>query len=156
MKKKTKIILAILAVVLVFCLWYIRPRSFDKLAGDGNITYISIVAIENGPPPNSVWGVDGDEDHGDVIKEVEEILKSSKYRASLINLLPFLSAPDSSKMIDVNITLDDGSFFWAAYKGSTAVFYLDNREMIATLDGGVSQKLFDYTQEFGYRIESKT
>ena len=70
MKKKTKIILAVLAVVLVFCLWYTRPRSFEKLAGDGNITYISIVAIENGPPPNSVWGVDGDKDHGDVIKEV--------------------------------------------------------------------------------------
>ena len=156
MKKKTKIILAVLAVVLVFCLWYTRPRSFEELAGDGNITYISIVAIENGPPPNSVWGVDGDKDHGDVIKEVEVILKSCKYRASLINLLPFLSASDSSKMINVDVTLDDGSFFWTAYQGSTAVFYLDNREIIVTPDGDVSQKLFNYTQEFGYRIESKT
>ena len=65
MKKKTKIVLVVLAVVLVFCLWYTRPRSFEELAGDGRITSVSISAgiagNRNGEAYTHAWIVDSNE-----------------------------------------------------------------------------------------------
>lgn len=65
MSKKRKIVLGILAVLIVFCLWYTRPRSFEDLAGDGKIKSISVITIatdfRGGLPGFDVWMVDSQE-----------------------------------------------------------------------------------------------
>lgn len=45
MSKKRKIILVILVVLIVFCLWYTRPRRFEELAGDGEIKSMAAAAV---------------------------------------------------------------------------------------------------------------
>ena len=45
MSRKWKITLGVLAVVVVFCLWYTRPRSFEELVGDVEFQNFSMVAI---------------------------------------------------------------------------------------------------------------
>ena len=37
MSKKWKITLGVLAVLVIFCLWYTRPRSFEELVLSGKI-----------------------------------------------------------------------------------------------------------------------
>lgn len=156
MSRKWKIMLGVLAVLIVFCLWYTRPRSFEELAGDGKITFISMLAMESNPPVGiSVWGLDGDESHSEIISEAADILESGKYRASLINLIPFLSVPDTTKQVNIDITKDNDFFFWADFSGSTAVFHFDEHEIVYNLNDSVTEKLFAYTQEFGDQIENK-
>ena len=159
MKKKTKIILAILAVVLVFCLWYTRPRSFEELAGDGSITSVSVIAqtpgIENGDLNINVWMVDGDEDHGYVNSGIEDILKSCKYRVSLRSLLPFSSAFEipgkGDILINIAAVMEDGSFFIGNYKGATATLEFDKTVIMQAADKDISEKLLAYAQEFGWK-----
>ena len=45
MGRKWKIALGVLAVVVVFCLWYTRPRSFEELALSGEIDNMAATAI---------------------------------------------------------------------------------------------------------------
>ena len=62
MSKKWKITLGVLAVLVIFCLWYTRPRSFEELVGDGRVKSISmgasIFVFEEGLPHFDTWGVD--------------------------------------------------------------------------------------------------
>lgn len=159
MKKKTKIILAALAVVLVFCLWYTRPRSFEELAGNGSITSISVIAqtsgIENGKPYINVWMVDGDEDHDYVNSGIEDILRSCKYRVSLRSLLPFPSVYDipgkGDILINIAAVMEDSSSFTGNYKGATATLEFDKIKVIQATDKDISEKLLAYAQEFGWK-----
>ena len=159
MKKKTKVILAVLAVILVFCLWYTRPRSFEELAGKGSITFVSMIAqipgVEYGEPYINVWMVDGDEDHGYVNSGIEDILKSCKYRVSLRSLLPFPSVYDipgkGDILINIAAVMEDGSFFTGNYKGSTATLKFDKTVVVQATDKDISEKLLAYAQEFGWK-----
>ena len=156
MTRKWKAALGALALLAIFCLWYARPRSFGELAGDGKITFISILAMESSPPVGiSVWGLDGDESRSEVIREATELLESSKYRASLLNLIPFLLAPEAAKKININVT-QGNDFFWMDLMGSTAVFHFDEQEIVYNLNDSITEKLFAYTQEFGVKIENKS
>ncbi len=156
MTRKRKIALGALTLVVIFCLWYTRPRSFGELAGDEKITFVSMLAIESSPPAGiSAWGLDGDESRREVIREAAEILESGKYRASLINLIPFLPAPETTKKININVTQDNDSF-WIDFMGSTAVFHFDEQEIVYNLNDSITEKLFAYTQEFGVKIENKS
>lgn len=159
MKKKTKIILAILAVILVFCLWYTRPRSFEELAGDGSITSVGIITqtsvIENGRPHFDIWSVDSDEDRSYVNSGIEEILKSCKYRVSLRSLLPFSSAFEipgkGDLLINIVAIMEDGSSFTGNYKGATATLNFDKTVVVQVTDKDISEKLLAYAQEFGWK-----
>ena len=155
MKKKTKIVLVVLAVVLVFCLWYTRPRSFEELAGKGSITSVSMIGVEYGKPYINVWMVDGDEDHGYVNSGIEDILKSCKYRVSLRSLLPFPSVYDipgkGDVLINIAAVMEDGSFFTGNYKGSTATLKFDKTVVVQATDKDISEKLLAYAQEFGWQ-----
>lgn len=156
---KKKIILAVLAVVLVFCLWYTRPRSFEDLAGNGNITSVSVVAqipgVENGDLSFNIWMVDSHEDRGYVNSGIEYILKSCKYRVSLRSLLPFPSSyeipGEGVILINIAAVMDDGSFFTGNYKGSTATLNYAKTIVIQAADKSISEKLLAYAQEFGWK-----
>lgn len=159
MKKKTKIILAILAVVLVFCLWYTRPRSFEELAGDGRITSVSVTAgfvgNRNGKAYSHVWIVDSSEGRDYVNSGIEDILKSCKYRVSLKSLLPFsssysISGKNDIFFISIAAVMEDGSSFFGHYYGATARLELDKTLMVQATDKDISEKLLAYAQEFGW------
>ena len=159
MKKKAKIILAILAVVLVFCLWYTRPRSFEELTGDRSITYVGITAgvaeNQNGKAYTHAWSVDSSEGRDYVISGMEDILKSCKYRVSLRSLLPFSSAFEipgkGDILINIAAVMEDGSFFIGNYKGATATLEFDKTVIMQAADKDISEKLLAYAQEFGQK-----
>lgn len=159
MKKKMKIILAILAVVLVFCLWYTRPRSFEELAGDGHITSVSISAgiagNRNGKAYTHAWIVDSNEGRDYVNSGIEDILKSCKYRVSLRSLLPFpssysISGKKDILFITIMADMEDGSSFCGSYYGATARLEFDKTVMVRATDKDISEKLLAYAQEFGW------
>lgn len=152
MSRKWKITLGVLAVLIVFCLWYTRPRSFEELAGGRKAIFISMIAMESDPPAGiSAWGMDSDES----CREIIEILESSKYRASLIDLIPFLPAPNDTKQVNIDVTQDGDGFFWINCRGSVAVFHFDDKEAVYHLNGSVTEELFAYAREFGTKMESK-
>lgn len=154
MSRKWKIALGVLAVLIVFCLWYTRPRSFGELAGGGEATFISMVAMESNPPIGiSAWEMDSDESR---MEEVIEILESSKYRASLIDLIPFLPGPNATKQVNIVVTQDGDGFFWISCWGSVADFHFDDKKAVYHLNDSVTEELFAYTQEFGVKVENKT
>ncbi|MBD5162849.1 MAG: hypothetical protein HDT14_12730 [Oscillibacter sp.] len=160
MTKRRKATLAILVLALIFCLWYTRPRSFEDLAGEGNITSISVIAqipgIETGEPYINVWTVDSQEDRDYVNSGIEDILKSCKYRVSLRSLFPFPSVYDipgkGEILINIAAVMDDGSFFTGNYKGATATLDFDKRMVIQASDKSISEKLLAFAQEFGWKI----
>lgn len=159
MTKKKKAALAVLVLAVIFCLWYTRPRSFESLAGNGNITSVSMVAqtseIENGDFSFNIWMVDSHEDRGYVNSGIEDILKSCKYRVSLRSLLPFPSSyeipGEGVILINIAAVMDDGSFFTGNYKGSTATLNFAKTIVIQASDKSISEKLLAYAQEFGWK-----
>ena len=158
MKKRTQIILAVLAAILVFCLWYTRPRSFEELAGDGNMISVSVTAqisgVEKGKPYINIWTVNSQEDRNHVNTGIEEILKSCKYRVSLRSLFPFPSAYDipgkGDILIHIAAVMEDGSSFFGIYKGATATLEFNKIVVVQAADKDISEKLLAYTQEFGW------
>lgn len=159
MTKKKKAALAVLVLAVMFCLWYTRPRSFEDLAGAGNITSVSVVAqtsgIENGDLSFNIWMVDSHEDRGYVNSGIEDILRSCKYRVSLRSLLPFPSSyeipGEGDILINIAAVMDDGSFFTGNYKGATATLEFDKIVVMQAVDKDISEKLLAYAQEFGWK-----
>lgn len=162
MSKKWKIALGVLAVIVIFCLWYTRPRSMGELVGGGKITSVSLAAqtvnFEGAPVHFDVWQIDSHEDREYVNGELEELLRSCKYRVALRSLLPF---PDSfsipgdkgAPMIHFAAVMEDGSSFIAIYKGAavTLSLDLDGRTLVAQAeDKEIAEKLLAYAQEYGW------
>ncbi len=164
MKKKTKIILAILALVLVFCLWYTRPRSFEDLAGDGKIKSISVTTtatvFTDGSAGFDVWTVDDRDGPESVCEELGAIMKSCKYRVSLRSLLVSIQSlfsdgypipgDESAPMIHVAAVLEDDNTVFAIYKGATVTFMVDSAVIAKASDKEIGDKLLAYVQEFGW------
>lgn len=155
MSKKRKITFCVLAVILVFCFWYTRPRSFEDLSGAGEIRNYSMTAsvssTENGKAISETWTVNSYEDGtGTALKE---ILSSCKYRASLRSLLPFPSHDtirgEGNTMIHFGVVMDSGSDFTAIYKGQTATISFDRTMVLKAEDQDISQKLLDFAKTYG-------
>ena len=162
--RKRKIGLGVLAVLIVFCLWYTRPRSFDDLIGDGRVKSISMVTsiyvFEEGLPHYDVWTVDSHEGREAVNEELEALLKSCKYRVSLRSFFTFLDSFRGSYSIPGDkgdpfivwgAVLEDGSTVSAQYRGSTVSITTDNRIIAKATDKEIGDKLAAYIQEFGWR-----
>lgn len=171
--RKRKIGLGVLAVLIVFCLWYTRPRSFDDLIGDGRVKSISMVTsiyvFEEGLPHYDVWTVDSHEGREAVNEELEALLKSCKYRVSLRTLFQFLDgflddfldiyAPpkgENEPIIDLVAVLDNDSSVFAVYRGAAVTLTADRRMFVKAVDKEIADKLLAYAQEFGVRSENKT
>ncbi len=173
MSRKWKVTLGVLAVVVVFCLWYTRPRSFEELVGDGRVKSISMVTsiyvFEEGLPHYDVWTVDSHEGREAVNEELEALLKSCKYRVSLRTLFQFLDgflddfldiyAPpkgENEPIIDLVAVLDNDSSVFAVYRGASATLEADRRMFVKAVDKEIADKLLAYAQEFGVQSENKT
>lgn len=167
--RKRKIGLGVLAVLIVFCLWYTRPRSFEELVGDGRVKSISMVTsiyvFEEGLPHFDVWTVDSHEGREAVNEELEALLKSCKYRVSLRTLFQFLDgfldiyAPpkgENEPIIDLVAVLDNDSSVFAVYRGATVTLEADRRMFVKAVDKEIADKLLAYAQEFGVQSENKT
>lgn len=164
MGRKWKIALGVLAVVVVFCLWYTRPRSFEELALSGEIDNMAATAIvtdfSSGLADMKSWDIDSHEGRDTVIDDLEAILNSCKYRVSLWSLFTFLDSFRGSYSIPGNkgdpfivwgAVLEDGSTVSAQYRGSTVSITTDNRIIVKAADKEIGDKLAAYIQEFGWR-----
>ena len=164
MSRKRTITLGVLAVILVFFLWYTRPRSFEELVGDGRVKSISMSAsifvFEEGLPHFDTWGVDSLEGREAVNEELEALLNSCKYRVSLRSFFTFLDSFRGSYSIPGDkgdpfivwgAVLEDGSTVSAQYRGSTVSITTDNRIIAKATDKEIGDKLAAYIQEFGWR-----
>ncbi len=173
MSRKRKITLGVLAVILVFCLWYTRPRSFEELVGDRRVKSISMTAstlvFGDGLPHYDTWTVDSYEGREIVNEELEAILKSCKYRVSLRTLFQFLDgflndfldiyAPPKDEMdpwISLGAVLDDDSSVWMVYRGATITLTADRCMFVKAVDKEIADRLLAYAQEFGVQSENKT
>lgn len=94
-KKKVLLtaVAALLAAAVLFCLWYIRPRSWEELAGIDEVDAISgslteFRPSENGEtaPPLDHWKLDEIEGGAEASDLIQNALKESSYRADLGNL----------------------------------------------------------------------
>ena len=168
MSRKRKITLGVLAVILVFFLWYTRPRSFEELVGDGRVKSISMSAsifvFEEGLPHFDTWGVDSLEGREAVNEELEALLKSCKYRVSLRTLFQFLDgfldiyAPpkgENEPIIDLVAVLDNDSSVWMVYRGATVTLTADRCMFVKAVDKEIADRLLAYAQEFGVKSENK-
>ena len=90
---KKKLILIALAVVILFCLWYTRPKSWNDLAGScGEVQEVSAGvriwwyddALEHQSQSYSLR-VDGD---SDTAKELLLLLENNRYRRMLQTIFP--------------------------------------------------------------------
>ena len=157
MSKKWKIALGFLAAVLVFFLWYTRPRGFEELVGDGEIKNYSMLAsppmtVENGKPYQETWQMDSYEGRENTAAELKKILTSCKYRASLQSFLPpaaFNGIPgDGNILITLSVVLNDDSNFIGYYKGRTATI---DGLIIQADDPEISEKLLVFAQAYGWQ-----
>ena len=82
MKRKRKIALAVLAVIIVFCLWYTRPRSFDDLVGEGEFQNFSLIATKDSEPSGALQ-LDSSGGRGETAGALREILQSCSIPGSV-------------------------------------------------------------------------
>lgn len=172
MSRKRKITLGVLAVILVFFLWYTRPRSFEELVGDGRVKSISMSAsifvFEEGLPHFDTWGVDSLEGREAVNEELEALLKSCKYRVSLRTLFQFLDGflndfldiyalpkGEGEPIVHLAAVLDNDSSVFASYRGATVTLTADRRMFVKAVDKEIADRLLAYAQEFGVKSENK-
>lgn len=157
MSKKWKITLGILAIIIVFCLWYTRPRSFEDLAGTGEIQNYSLIVsaflTEDGKPVSENWIAEGREDRDNTGAALKDILNSCKYRASLRSLLPLPSHDtirgEGNIIASCSVILDDESNFMGIFRGQTATIDFDRRIILKAEDKDISQKLFEFARTHG-------
>lgn len=160
MGRKWKIALSVLAVLIIFCLWYTRPRSFEELAGDGEFQNFSMVAIamrnKDGRASRDSWQLDSYDGREKTIGALREILQSCQYRVSLRSLFPFsdsylISGDKGAPMIHLVAVLEDGSSLFAIYRGTAVMLSMDNTIVAKAMDKEIGEKLLAYTQEFGWK-----
>lgn len=157
MNKKWKIALGVLAVLIVFCLWYTRPRSFEDLSGTGEIKNYSMVAsaasTENGKAISENWIVEGREDSDNTGTVLKEILNSCKYRVTLRSLFPIPShSPiygEGNIIASISIIFDDESDITGYYRGQTATIDFDRTIILNAEDKEISKKLFEFAKTYG-------
>lgn len=157
MSKRRKITFGVLAVILVFCLWYTRPRSFSELVGDSEIENFTIITttpvFKNGRPDFEVWTLEVQE-NGQETASFREILQNSRYRASLINLIPsFLDNGTvfgkGDSIIHFGIVLENGEVPLAICRGSGITFKLDRNWKTRATDRNISEKIMALVQQYG-------
>ena len=157
MSKRRKITFVVLAVILVFCLWYTRPRSFNELVGDSEIENFTIITttpvFKNGRPDFEVWTLEVQE-NGQETAAFREILQNSRYRASLINLIPsFLDNGTvfgkGDSIIHFGIVLEDGEVALAICRGYGVTFKLDRNWKTRATDRNISEKIMALVQQYG-------
>lgn len=164
MSKKWKAALGVLAVLVIFCLWYTRPRSFEELALRGKIDNMAASAVvtdfSSGLADMKSWDIDSHEGRDTVIEDMEAILNSCKYRVSLRSFFTFLDSFRGSYSIPGDkgdpfivwgAVLEDGSTVSAQYRGSTVSITTNNRIIAKATDKEIGDKLAAYIQEFGWR-----
>lgn len=156
MTRKWKIALGVLAVVVIFCLWYTRPRSFDELVGGEEFQNFSIITHTTEASTTErikeSWQFDS---HGEFGAELRDILQSCEYRVSLRSLLPF---PDPDPVYgDDNLTVlltavtgtEEG--FTSIYCGTAATFSSNGRRILTQVqDPDISLKILAFVQEHGW------
>lgn len=162
MSRKWKITLGVLAVIILFCLWYTRPRSFDDLVGSGEFQNFSLIAmnsgLKNGVPSTDTWQVDSYKGREETSNVLHELLQSCQYRVSLKSLLPFSDPTtipgEGNTIIHFAVITENGDDFTAIYKGAAATFYADRTIVTRASDPDISEKLLAFVQEYGWKSDS--
>ena len=160
MSRKWKITLGVLAVVVVFCLWYTRPRSFEELVGDGEFQNFSIIThtteANTTERIKESWQFDS---HGEFGAELRDILQSCEYRVSLRSLLPF-SDPgpvyeDGNLTVLLSAVTGTEEGFTSMYCGTAATFSVHGRSILTQgQDPDISLKILAFVQEHGWITSS--
>lgn len=157
MSKKLKIALGVLALIVVFCLWYTRPRSFDDLTGTGEVKnysmIVSVTSTEDGKAISENWIVNGRTDRDNTGAALKEVLNGCKYRVSLRSLLPFPSHDtirgEGNIIASCSMVLNDGSDFMGTFRGQTAAIRSDRTILLKAEDKEISKKLFEFAKTYG-------
>lgn len=157
MSKKQKIALGVLAVLIVFCLWYTRPRSFEELFGIGEIKNYSMIvsaaSTEDGKAVSENWIVEGREDRDNTGTVLKEILNSCKYRVTLRSLFPIPSHStiygEGSITANFGIIFDNESNISGIYRGQTATINFDQAIIVKAEDKDISKKLLEFAKTYG-------
>lgn len=161
MGRKWKIALGVLAVLIVFCLWYTRPRSFDKLVGDGEFQNFAMTALtmgnKGGKMVSDSWQLDSYEGREETARALRELLQGCQYRVSLRSLLPFSNSRTTSSNITTivfAVGTENGDSFSAVYNGAAATFYTGRTIVTRASDPDISEKLLAFAQEYGWKSDS--
>lgn len=156
--------LSFLTMVIIFCLWYVRPRGWESLTGPatGNVTSLSGAVTElyfhtadNGKVDHGFhnWLIRWEEAEGPATEAILETFKSHSYRKSLRNLNPW----DDNTANTANVAVIGIVWSDEYYKSFSVT---DNGQMFSNgdryyTDGELYQKLTAIIQEYGTFQEAK-
>lgn len=160
-KKRALIALSIAtAVLVIFCLWYTRPRTFEDLLDGRTITDFAAsgckFSIRNGIPHADAFSIDCKQQGSQVIDDMAELMADSRYRVQLLSLLPLPSLyredeNTSSASVNMSLVLDDGSPLFICYLGNQVHFYGDSTFIATAVEDQTAELLFSYLSENGVR-----
>ena len=159
-RKKLAIAAAVLAVVVLACLWYTRPRSWDGLtnAGSEEVTSLSANLLvyyfhsdEEGNIDHGwdVWLTQADQSEGPATQAIVEAFQSCTYRKSLKNLIPrdsWVTTNVSKVQVGVGIVWNNTRFMSFNVNGDGQIFI--DGDLYYT-DKGLADRLAPIVQEYG-------
>lgn len=163
MSKKWKILLGVGAAIIVFCLWYTRPRSFDSLVGSGEFQNFSMLATaswtSDGKAGSDTWQLDNNGGREETAGMLKDILQSCQYRVSLRSLLPFPNPRqiygDGSIIISFMVVTGEEEGFGAVYRGKAAEFSIHGKTLLTQAQNpDITEKLLTFAQEHGWKTDS--
>lgn len=79
-------------LILIFCLWYVRPRSWTEIIGTEETVYLrhcNLItdAVYDGKPSADLWVLRSEEAKGPAAEPIMAALQGGTYRPSLRNVL---------------------------------------------------------------------
>lgn len=166
MTKRRWIVLAAALGLVVFCLWYTRPRNFTDLIGGEPIVSIagsvSLSSVENGKPKSESWSMSKETESEEILAGLADLIESCQYRVRLRNLLPFwrravreteVGSPSALLAAAVGDG-GAGTVFFLCQEGNAELQVIspegECREILtAPVDKELAEKLYAYMMEYG-------
>lgn len=157
MKKKVCLIVfaAILALLILFVVLYTWPKDIEQLVGEVNIERLSAGAmtseIRAGVTYTDQWQLSSEQADEQVIAELTQMLKSTKYRTSLRTLFyrnSIVGATGYSVMLSA--IMEDGRPMVIYFLGSDVIFIFDYQTVWTTsVNKDLYRELVDYIAQTG-------
>ena len=153
-KKKWIILAAVAAALVLFALWYTRPRSWAEVAGQRAFTSLNAreISAEAGGTAFHVWELEIPEPGEEAMEALMSALRAGRYRASLGNLWRSGErfSGDSQEIVYLSGAMEETEAFFCGLTARGEMFVADDGGfLIYTADDRRCDAVASLIREYG-------
>ena len=155
-KKKWIILAAVAAALVLFALWYTRPRSWAEVAGQRAFTSLNAqyqeISAEAGGTAFHVWELEIREPGEEAMEALMSALRAGRYRATLGNLWRSGErfSGNSQEIVYLSGAMEETEAFFCGLTARGEMFVADDGGfLLYTADDGRCDAVASLIREYG-------